>query len=68
MNLVRLIKMYLNETYSRVRICEYLSDDTPIQNRLKVGDVLSPLCFNLSLDYIIRNVEENQAVLIVYDI
>jgi hypothetical protein len=35
MNLVRLIKICLNETYSKVRIGKYLSDNFPIQNDLK---------------------------------
>jgi hypothetical protein len=38
--LVRLIKMCLNETYSKVRIGKLLSDKFPIQNGLKQGDAL----------------------------
>jgi hypothetical protein len=38
MKLVRLIKMCLNETYSKVRIGKHLSDNFPIQNGLKQGD------------------------------
>jgi hypothetical protein len=38
--LVRLIKMCLNETYSKVRIGKILSDEFPIQNGLKQGDAL----------------------------
>jgi hypothetical protein len=34
MNLVRLIKMCLKETYGKVRIGEHLSDNFPIQNGL----------------------------------
>jgi hypothetical protein len=34
MKLVRLIKMCLNETYSKVRIGKHLSDSFPIQNGL----------------------------------
>jgi hypothetical protein len=41
--LVRLIKMCLNETYSKVHIGKHLSDSFPIQNCLKQGDALSPL-------------------------
>jgi len=37
MKLVRLIKMCLNETYSKVRIGENLSDAFPIQNGLYLG-------------------------------
>jgi hypothetical protein len=43
MKLVRLIKMYLNETYSEVHIGKHLPDSFSIQNGLKQGDALSPL-------------------------
>jgi hypothetical protein len=43
LNLVRLIKMYLIETYSRVQVGKHLSDRYPIKNSLKQGDALSPL-------------------------
>jgi hypothetical protein len=56
MKLVRLIKMCLNETYSKVLIGEHLSDNFPIQNGLKHGDALSPLLFNFALEYVIREV------------
>jgi hypothetical protein len=42
LKLVRLIKMCLNVTYSRVRVGKYLSDRFPIKNGLKQGDALSP--------------------------
>jgi hypothetical protein len=38
MKLVRLIKMCLNETYSKVHIGKYLSDSFLIQNGLKQDD------------------------------
>jgi hypothetical protein len=60
MKLVRLIKMCLTETYSKVHIVKHLSDMFPIQNGLKQGDTLSPLPFNFSLEYVIRKQQENQ--------
>jgi hypothetical protein len=59
-NLVRLIKMCLSETYSKVRVGKLLSDKFPIQNGLKQGDALSPLLFNFTLECVISKVQENQ--------
>ena len=58
--LIRLIKMCLTETYSRVWVGKNLSDMFPIRNGLKQGDALSPLLFNLALEYAIRRVQVNQ--------
>ena len=41
--LVRIIKMCLNETYSRVRVYKHLSDIFPVNSGLKQGDALSSL-------------------------
>jgi len=45
--LVRLIKICLNETLSRVCIGRHLSDRFPVRNGLKRRDVLSPLFLTL---------------------
>jgi len=58
--LVRLIKMCLAETYSRVRVGKNLSEIFPIRNGLKQGDALSSLFFNFALEYAIKRVQVNQ--------
>ena len=60
MKLVRLIKMCLNETCSRIRVGKYLSDTFPIRNDLKQGEALSQLLLNFALDYAIRRVQVSQ--------
>ena len=51
--LVKLIKMSLTETYSRVRVGKNLSQVLPIRNGLKQGDARSiaiafPFCYRVS--------------------
>jgi hypothetical protein len=60
MKAVRLIKMCLNETCSKIRRGRHLPDNFPIQNSLKKGDTVSPLYFNFALEYVIMKVQENQ--------
>jgi hypothetical protein len=61
MKLIRLIKMCLNETHSKVGIGKHLSDSFPIQNGLNQEDALSPLLFNFALENAIRKAQENRA-------
>jgi hypothetical protein len=59
MKLVSLIKMCLNETYSKVRLGKCFSDSFPIQSGLKQGDALSPPLLSFALKFTIRKVQEN---------
>ena len=54
MKLVRLIKLCLTETYSRVQVGTHLSQTFPI----KKGDALSPLLCNFDLEYAIRGLRK----------
>jgi hypothetical protein len=58
--LVRLIKMCLSDTYSRVRVVKHLPEVFPIKNGLKQGDALSPLLFHFALEYTRPRVQANQ--------
>jgi len=49
----------MHEVSSKARRYERLSDISPAHRELKVGDALSPLRFNVSLEYVIRKVWEN---------
>ena len=54
--MVKLIKVCLNETYSKVQAHKRLPD----KNGLKKGDVLTSLLLNFALEYAIRRVQVNQ--------
>jgi hypothetical protein len=56
MKLVRLIKICLKETYSRVWVDKHLSDMFPIKNGLKQRDALLSLLFNCALVCAIKSV------------
>ena len=57
---IRLLKMCLNETYSRFCVGKHLSDMFTSKNVLKQGDVLSLLLFNFALDCAIKRVQVSQ--------
>ena len=59
MNLVRLIKMFLTEVYSKFQVGKNLSDMFLIRKYLKRGDALWPLLFNFVSQYAIRKAQEN---------
>ena len=59
MKLVRLMKICLTETYSRIWVVKNLSYMFPIRNGLKQGDALSSLFFIFALEYTIRRVQIN---------
>jgi hypothetical protein len=48
--IVRLIKVCLNETYTVVHIGKHLSDNFLFESGLKPGNALSPLLFNFALE------------------
>jgi hypothetical protein len=58
--IVRIIKMCLNETYSKIRIGKHLSGEFPVKNDLKQGDALSPLLFNFALEYAMMKVKKRK--------
>jgi hypothetical protein len=58
--LVRLIKICVNEMYSKIHSGKLLSVTFPIQNGMKQGDALSPLLVSFALEYAIRKVHENR--------
>jgi len=57
--LVRLIKMSLTETCSRVWVGKNVSDRFSIRNGLKQVDAVSPMLFNFALEHAIRRVQVN---------
>ena len=60
MKLVRVIKICLNETYSRVWVDKHLSDMFPIKSVLRQGDALLPLLCNFAINYAFRRVQVNE--------
>jgi len=58
MKLVKLIKMCLNETYSKVQVGKHLSHKLPIKNGLKQSCFIAT-AFQLCLVYAIRRIQVN---------
>ena len=58
--LVLLIKMSQTDKYSTVRVGKDLCDRFPIRYGLKQGDALTPMLFNIVLEYAVRRVQVNQ--------
>jgi hypothetical protein len=50
MKLIRLIKMWMNETHSKVCVGKHSCDKFSVKNGWKQGDDLSPLLFNFALE------------------
>jgi len=63
MTMVSLIKMCLNERYSRVRVAKHESGVFSVKNSLKQGDGLSLFLLNVALGYAVRKVQVNQDAL-----
>jgi hypothetical protein len=57
MKMVRLVKIWPNENYSRVLVGKHFTDKFPTKNILKLGDASSPLHFKFALEYAIRRVQ-----------
>ena len=53
-----MIKTFLDDTQSKVRIGNYLSSSFPIENGLKQGEASSPLLCNFALEYTIEKEQE----------
>ena len=62
MKLVKLIKMSLNETNSKVSIGKYLSYSFFVHNGLKQGDALPPLRFKIALEICIRKIQKKEGL------
>ena len=58
--LVKMIQVCIHDNKGRVRVTNELSNPFEIREGLKQGDALSPLLFNLVLEYVIRYVQESK--------
>jgi len=61
--LIRLIKMCLNESYSKVHTDRNLVHAFSTQNGLKQGDTLSLLLFKFAVEYVIVKVQQTHGKL-----
>jgi len=60
MKLVRQIKLFLNETYSRFWVGKHWSDMFSVKTVLKHGNALSAFLFSSSLEYALWRFKVNQ--------
>jgi hypothetical protein len=67
MKVLSLIKMCLNETYSKVHTGKHLSEAFLVQIGLKQGETFSPLIFSSALEYAIRKAQENRGIRTEWD-
>jgi hypothetical protein len=58
--MIKPIKLFPKETYTRVRVGRQLCDTCRTKNGLRQGDGLSPLLFNFALEFPIKRVKVNQ--------
>lgn len=59
MKLVGLIKKYLSEFCSKIRVDKYFFYTFPVLNGLKLRKSLSPLLSNFAFEYAVRKFQEN---------
>jgi hypothetical protein len=67
MKMVRLIKMCLNETYSKVDMGKHFYNSFHIPSGIRQGDALSPRLFSFGLEYAIKKAQENQVGLKLHE-
>jgi len=57
-NIIQIIRLLNENSTTKVRVGQELSNEVPTSDGVRQGDSLSPLLFNLIMDKIIQNIEE----------